>query len=980
MESKFIRKIASIFLGVTMAFGVGLAITSNKAKPVYATSPATLTFTAACGGSGTDSDGNSWTISSDAAESSYDGTKGIHYGTSKAAVSYLNLSTSDINGTITEIVVNASGASGTSAKLNVTVGGNEFDSEKSLTSSATTYNLTGSASGEIIVSISQASATKALYCKSIAVTYTNGGGGENPPEPTVEDTTLLLTASLDKTILDLNESVQLSATVKDSNQVNVENAEISFTSSNSSIATVSSDGLVSASASNYGSTIITASYAGDANYNSSEAQIIIRVSNPNAPVFNVKDIALINDWTSESAYDSLGTIGSVTISASGTGNNRKYYSSGNGTWRFYSSGNGAITISTSNGYLKKIILTTDGAQYFIDAPANWSYANKVFTSANKEQTSVTLSNGSGTSKIEQIEVQIGNAKSVSYNANGGTGTMNDFDSPYDTGSTVTVLENTFALPQGYIFDHWNTREDNSGDNYLPGETFTINENTILYAQWVETINTYYTVSFDSNGGNLSPVNQTVEEGSTFVFPNPGTKSHYSFDGWTSTGTAPYFAEGGVSPIVLADANYIAHWTEDAKYSVTYNSGENGSGSFIVNNIYVGSYELPEFEDLSTISPANGYRFKDYTIGGVNKNPGDTITLDASINVTVNFEERPLDDILTDTVIGTQDATYTSSWAQIDDISDYSGATYMIRTMKPAAGNGYTMQTNANGYMVTTSCPNGSKVKSISFSFLTNGKNLAIYGSNTAYIAGEAPSSNSVGTVNGNGGSVSFDFSALDKVYRYVAFKGTGSSTVIGTITVEWEPLTSSDLIKEIKTQSLLSYSDYTDNGNGTFSFTKLGIRFGGKVSVELYDSLSAEGYGIFFAPASSLGDHTIEFYYKEAKTNENTVAEAITAMCAAHGITNYSNTFTRHEPTLKSTPTKVGDDYSWKLHYSIADDDGALLAEYVAVAYILVDGDIIFLQEQSATAQGLANEMINITHEYKSDDFGGSLNYIATRE
>jgi len=140
-------------------------------------STSTLTFTNACSGSGTADDGAVWTVTSDAAESDYEGTRGIHYGTSKKAVSYLNLTTSDISGTITQIVVNASGASGTSAKLNVTVGGSAFGSEQSLTSSAANYTLTGSASGEIVVAITQSSAKKAIYCKSITVTYTAGGGG-----------------------------------------------------------------------------------------------------------------------------------------------------------------------------------------------------------------------------------------------------------------------------------------------------------------------------------------------------------------------------------------------------------------------------------------------------------------------------------------------------------------------------------------------------------------------------------------------------------------------------------------------------------------------------------------------------------------------------------------------------------------------------------------------------------------------------------
>ena len=142
----------------------------------------TLTFTKACGGSGTASDGAVWTVTSDAKESNFDNTRGIHYGTSSAAVSYLQLSTSGINGTITSIVVNASGASGTTAKLNVTVGGYAFGSEQSLTQNATNYTLKGSAIGQIIIGLSQTSAKKALYVKSIAVTYSTEtpSGTQNP--------------------------------------------------------------------------------------------------------------------------------------------------------------------------------------------------------------------------------------------------------------------------------------------------------------------------------------------------------------------------------------------------------------------------------------------------------------------------------------------------------------------------------------------------------------------------------------------------------------------------------------------------------------------------------------------------------------------------------------------------------------------------------------------------------------------------------
>ena len=139
----------------------------------------TLTFTEACGGSGTADDGAEWEVTSDGTESTWDSGKGIHYGTSGAAVQYIQLSTSDITGTITRVVVNASTASSVTASVSVTVGGDEFGGDaQSLTASAADYTFDGSASGEIIVRIAKpSSATKAIYCKSVVVTYSTGGGG-----------------------------------------------------------------------------------------------------------------------------------------------------------------------------------------------------------------------------------------------------------------------------------------------------------------------------------------------------------------------------------------------------------------------------------------------------------------------------------------------------------------------------------------------------------------------------------------------------------------------------------------------------------------------------------------------------------------------------------------------------------------------------------------------------------------------------------
>ena len=152
---------------------------------VYAkASVSTLNFTAACGGTGTASDGAVWTVTSDGAESTFDNNKGIHYGTSKKAVQYIKLSTDKINGTITKIMVNASTANGVTATADVTVDGAAFGGDaQTISSTATDYTFTGSASGAILVTITKpSSANGALYVKSIEVTYTPAAGSVSKPE------------------------------------------------------------------------------------------------------------------------------------------------------------------------------------------------------------------------------------------------------------------------------------------------------------------------------------------------------------------------------------------------------------------------------------------------------------------------------------------------------------------------------------------------------------------------------------------------------------------------------------------------------------------------------------------------------------------------------------------------------------------------------------------------------------------------------
>lgn len=106
----------------------------------------------------------------------YDATKGQQFGSAGSPATQLNLSTTGINGTITSVKVSTSGASSVVATLSVSVGGTAFTSSGntsvSISSTNTTYEFTGTGSGQIVISWSQTS-SKALYLKAIEVTSTS---------------------------------------------------------------------------------------------------------------------------------------------------------------------------------------------------------------------------------------------------------------------------------------------------------------------------------------------------------------------------------------------------------------------------------------------------------------------------------------------------------------------------------------------------------------------------------------------------------------------------------------------------------------------------------------------------------------------------------------------------------------------------------------------------------------------------------------
>ena len=76
---------------------------------------------------------------------------------------------------------------------------------------------------------------------------------------------------------------------------------------------------------------------------------------------------------------------------------------------------------------------------------------------------------------------------VSYNPNGGIGSVPVDSNHYYQGGDVTVQGNTGNLSQtGHTFAGWNTSADGSGSSYVAGAIFIMGSaNVTLYAEWTQ---------------------------------------------------------------------------------------------------------------------------------------------------------------------------------------------------------------------------------------------------------------------------------------------------------------------------------------------------------------------------------------------------------------------------------------------------------------------------------------------------------------
>ena len=105
----------------------------------------------------------------------------------------------------------------------------------------------------------------------------------------------------------------------------------------------------------------------------------------------------------------------------------------------------------------------------------------VITPLSTGSTTIQVtSNYDGYTKAVPLVVSSVQSLNISFDANGGTGSMNNIE--FTAGENVIIPDNEFTR-EGYTFKEWNTSTDGNGTTYNPTDEVVLNANLELYAIW-----------------------------------------------------------------------------------------------------------------------------------------------------------------------------------------------------------------------------------------------------------------------------------------------------------------------------------------------------------------------------------------------------------------------------------------------------------------------------------------------------------------
>jgi uncharacterized repeat protein (TIGR02543 family) len=165
--------------------------------------------------------------------------------------------------------------------------------------------------------------------------------------------------------------------------------------------------------------------------------------------------------------------------------------------------------------------------------------------------------------------------------------------------------------QGFIFNGW----DNKFSFVIQNMTITAIYELAIHA-----------VTYSAGAGSGAPTdsNGYVAGATVTVSSVEPSRTGYSFSGWLYGGTV--YQKGQPFPMPDSDVEFVAQWTQNPTYSVTYNTSGGTAGPVDSNRYAQGATVT-----VSSVKPTpmSGYSFNGWLYQGITYSGGQTFTMPAT---------------------------------------------------------------------------------------------------------------------------------------------------------------------------------------------------------------------------------------------------------------------------------------------------------------------------------------------------------------
>ena len=262
---------------------------------------------------------------------------------------------------------------------------------------------------------------------------------------------------------------------------------------------------------------------------------------------------------------------------------------------------------------------------------------------------------------------------VSFNANGGTGTMADVT---DISGEYTLPANGFTAPAGKQFKAWSV----GGVEKAAGDKITVTANTTVTAVWEDIPVVTYTVSFDANGGTGTMADVTGISGE-YTLPANGftAPAGKQFKAWSVGGVEK---AAGDKITVTANTTVTAVW-EAIEYNVTVTGGTASVGA----GTPITKATMGTTVTLTAGAAPSGKVFDEWEVvsGGITladvNSATTTFTMPASaVSVKATYKNIP---VVTYTV------TFNANGGTTSAVSMQTGADGKLTSLPNASRSSYT---------------------------------------------------------------------------------------------------------------------------------------------------------------------------------------------------------------------------------------------------------------------------------------------------